>query len=279
MLSMVLALTLAAAPQEAPPPAGNPILEAAATAKARAAAADAGTPAPETIGLVKDGGVAAPVSNKKPMTPEVKALVDRVQAFYEKTQDFTADFRQDYLYKTFKRTQTSTGSVVYMKPGLMRWEYEKPSKKTFVLAGDKVYAHDPDAMLLTVATINTSQLSASVTFLFGQGRLADEFDITAMSCPTCTGTLLKLSPLRPEPRFREVRLEVDPKSASVIKSTVIDPDGSENAISFLNLKTNVGIDAARFKLTPPPGTQVQDFRAPARAPAGPAARDGGVAPK
>ena len=40
---------------------------------------------------------------------------------------------------------------------------------------------------------------------------------------------------------------------------MIDPDGSENAITFSNLKTNVGIDAGAFKLTPPPGTQVQNF--------------------
>ena len=41
--------------------------------------------------------------------------------------------------------------------------------------------------------------------------------------------------------------------------TVVDPDGSENAISFLALKTNVGIDENHFKISPPPGTQVQDF--------------------
>ena len=74
-----------------------------------------------------------------------------------------------------------------------------------------------------------------------------------------TGTLLVLNPLKPDPRFQRVLLEVDPKTAQVLKSTVIDPDGSENAISFLNLKTNVGIDEKAFKLSPPPGTQVQDF--------------------
>lgn len=291
MLALLIALSVHASPAE-PPPAGNPILEAAAIAKAKAAAPDAGTVTPETIGLVHDAGVAAPsgsaapVVKAKPMTPEVKELVDRLQAFYEKLSDFTADFRQDYSYKAFKRTTTSTGTVIYKKPGLMRWEYVKPSKKTFVLAGDKVYMHDPEAMLLTVATINTSQLSASVTFLFGQGHLADEFAISPMPCPKCTGTLLQLSPLRPEPRFREVRLEVDPKTAAVLKSTVIDPDGSENAISFLNLKTNVGIDAGSFKLSPPPGTQVQDFRTGAHAPGAvapgtpaPAPRDGGAAGK
>jgi outer membrane lipoprotein carrier protein len=196
---------------------------------------------------------------KGSVAPDVKALVDRMQAFYEKTNDFKADFKQDYKYKTFRRTQTSTGTVIYKKPGLMRWEYEKPSKRTFVLAGSKVYAHDPEAQSLTVASVDTSKLSASVTFLFGQGKLADEFNIKKGTCADCKGTLLVLDPAQPDPRFRQVRLEVDTNTAQVLKSTVVDPDGSENTIAFLNLKTNVNVEADSFKINPPEGTRVDDF--------------------
>jgi len=228
------------------------------------AVADAGTPAPAPVAkkadagvvLAADAGVAAP---KTPLAPDVKVLVDRVQGFYEKTQDFTADFKQDYTYKAFKRTQTSTGTVTFRKPALMRWEYDKPSKKTFVLAGDRVFAHDPEAKLVTRAALSTNQLSASVTFLFGVGKLENEFSIAKKACSTCTGTQLELTPLVADPRFKKIYLEVDEKTAQVLKSTVIDPDGSENAISFINLKTNVGIDEKSFKIVPPPGTQVQDF--------------------
>ncbi len=202
----------------------------------------------------------APKADK--VAPEVKDLVNRMQAFYEKTGDFKANFKQDYKYKTFKRTQTSTGTVIYKKPGMMRWEYEKPSARTFVLAGNKVYAYDAAAQTLTVGSMDTSKLSASVTFLFGQGRLADEFAISKGACKDCQGTLLVLDPLKEEPRFRQVRLEVDPKTAQVLKSTVVDPDGSENTIAFLELKTNVGVSAEDFKLNPPEGTRIDDFTKP-----------------
>jgi len=235
----MLLMTLLAAPVVAPAPP-------AAQAPAKQA------PAPAPAAKVPEKKSAAP-------TPEVKDLVDRMQSFYEKTQDFTADFRQDYKYKVLRRTQSSTGKVIYKKPGLMRWEYEKPSVRTFVLAGEKVYAHDPEAQTLSVGRIDTNQLSASVTFLFGKGKLADEFSITKGDCKDCKGTLLVLDPLKEEPRFRQVRLEVDPKTAQVLKSTVVDPDGSENAIAFLNLKTNVGIDADRFKINPPEGTRIDDL--------------------
>lgn len=244
----------------------NVILSASKAAKA---SADAGVAVPEkkapaAAKTEADGGVAAPAkAMAAPMTPAVKDLVDRMQAFYEKTQDFTADFQQVYAYKTFKRVSRSTGKVTFKKPALMRWEYEtqdgKPAPRTFVLAGDRVYAYDPGAKLLTRAAIATNQLSASVTFLWGQGKLADEFSIATAACDKCTGTLLELTPLVPDPRFKRVKLEVDPKTAQVIRSIVVDPDGSENAITFLKMVTNTGVDEKMFKLSPPPGTQVQDF--------------------
>jgi outer membrane lipoprotein carrier protein len=105
----------------------------------------------------------------------------------------------------------------------------------------------------------TDKLSASVTFLWGKGRLADEFSITKLDCPTCTGTLLELTPKIPDSRFKKVKLEVDPKQATVLRSIVVDPDGSENAITFTNLKLNTGVDDKAFVVQKPPGTQVMDF--------------------
>ncbi len=234
--------------------AGKPAAPAATPAKPAATAPQAPAAAP-----AQEAKPAATPAKPAAMTPEVKSLVDRMQAFYEKTGDFRSGFRQDYKYKTFRRTQTSEGVVTYKKPGLMRWEYQKPTARTFVLAANKVYAYDPAAQSLTVGSVDTSQLSASVTFLFGQGKLADEFSITKGACKDCKGTLLVLDPLKAEPRFRQVRLEVDPKTAQVLRSTVVDPDGSENTITFLDLKTNVGIAADSFKLDVPDDTRVDDF--------------------
>jgi outer membrane lipoprotein carrier protein len=226
-----------------------------ATAVPPAAPAAEAKPATETRPEAKPATEAKPAS-------DVKALVDRMQAFYEKVQDFTATFSQSYTYKMAKRTQTSTGKVTFKKPGMMRWEYEAPAPKTFVLAGDRAYTYDPQAMLLTKAAFDQSQLSASVTFLFGTGKLEKEFTISQVNCAKCTGTLLELLPLKPDPRFKKVRLEVDQKTAQVLRSIVFDPDGSENAITFANLKTNVGVSKDVFILDAPQGTQVQDLTAP-----------------
>lgn len=254
LAALLLSLPVAAAPAQAP----------------QAAAPAAAAPqAPKAAVVPKAEPKAEPTPRPTPgsqVAPEVRELVERMQAFYEKTQDFEARFKQDYRYQAFQRSQSSTGTVLYRKPALMRWDYDKPNARTFVLAGQKVYAYDPQAQTLSVAKVDTSQLSASVTFLFGQGRLADEFSIARGTCASCKGVLLVLDPLKPDPRFRQVRLEVDPKTAQVLKSTVVDPDGSENTIAFTDLKTNVGVGAERFKINPPEGTRVDDLTQPQVAP-------------
>jgi len=207
--------------------------------------------------LVVFASAAAPAGDH-PLAPEVRSLVERMQGFYEKTQDFTADFRQEYLYKSFGRTVVSTGTVAFQKPAKMRWEYLTPSKRSFVLSGDRVYSLDPEAQTLTKAALPTSQLSASVTFLWGRGKLSDEFEISRTECKECLGTLLTLVPKKPDARFREVQLDIDPRTAQVRRSIVIDPDGSRNAITFSSLRQNVKLPPETFQLTPPPGTQVID---------------------
>jgi outer membrane lipoprotein carrier protein len=195
-------------------------------------------------------------------TPEVRALVERMQAFYEHTQDFTATFRQDYAYKAFGRTTTSTGTVAFKKPAQMRWDYLTPAKRSFVLSGERVYAWDPTAQTLSRGALPSSELSTSVTFLWGKGRLLDEFTIVRAPCKDCQGVLLVLTPRKAESRFRELRLELDPKTAQVRKTVVVDPDGSENTIVFSELRTNTGLTKERFTLDVPEGTQVLDVNAP-----------------
>jgi outer membrane lipoprotein carrier protein len=200
----------------------------------------------------------APLARPPELTPEVKALVEKMQGFYERTQDFTANFHQEYAYKSFGRTATSTGTVAFKKPGQMRWDYLTPSKRSFVLSGDRIYSWDPEAQTLTRAEVKTSELSTSVTFLWGKGRLSDEFTIVRMPCGECQGVLLVLTPKKAESRFRELRLELDPKTAQVRKTVVVDPDGSENAIVFSDLKTNTGLGKEAFVLDVPKGAQVLD---------------------
>jgi len=65
--------------------------------------------------------LAAPVpAGEAPRDPAAAALAAKVQAFYDRTKDLTARFRQTYTYAGFGRKQVSTGKLSVKKPGMMR---------------------------------------------------------------------------------------------------------------------------------------------------------------
>jgi outer membrane lipoprotein carrier protein len=192
-----------------------------------------------------------------PPDAEVGRAVEKMQAFYEHTKDFEAHFEQTYTYKTFGRKQQSSGRVRFAKPALMRWDYEKPSTKVFVVAKDKAYVLDPEAKTLHVSGISTERLSTSITFLWGQGRLADEFEIRRGSRPDLSGGVqIELTPKKPDPRFQKVFFLLDPKSYAVRTTIVIDPDGSENRMDFSETRVNPGLKAEDFELHPSADVQI-----------------------
>lgn len=206
-----------------------------------------------------------------PMDPAVKQAVDAMQGFYERTNDFSAHFEQSYKYASFNRTTQASGTVVFRKPRktakgeleapAMRWDYEKPEPKSIVVTGGSFYQYDPQAKQLTKGALNTEKLSASVTFLWGVGKLADEFYITKIERPDLTkdGIVLQLLPKKQDPRFDRVIMVVDPKTYQVTQTVVVDPDGSTNHMTFSDVKTDQGVPTERFMLHPPPDTQVIDM--------------------
>ncbi len=192
------------------------------------------------------------------MTPEVRQAVEKMQKFYEDTRDFDANFKQTYKYKTFARKTKASGRVRFMKSGAsMRWDYEKPNEKVFVIAGEKVYAYDKEAQQLTISRLNSDRLSASITFLWGQGKLTHEFIIQKSTRQDDQNRFtLELTPKTNDPRFQKIYFVLDPNSYSVRESLVIDPDGSENHMLFSEIKTDTGLSRADFRINPPKGTNI-----------------------
>src|SRR5579859_5207669 len=56
-----------------------------------------------------------------------QAVVDQVQAFYNKTSTFQTPFQQEYTVKAYNQKKTSRGRVTFAKPGKMDWAYDDPA--------------------------------------------------------------------------------------------------------------------------------------------------------
>jgi outer membrane lipoprotein carrier protein len=225
----------------------------AALLAAAVAAGGSAPPAPTTASPAASPS-SSPSASTSAATDE---LVRRVQAFYEKAHDLSARFVQTYENRAFHQTLQSEGRFVFKKPGMIRFDYEKPEPKFFVVKHDQIVSYSPAAQQAMTGTFHADQLSASVTFLFGKGDLAAEFRVSKVERPDLgPGTALQLVPKKADPRFDRLFLVVDPKSDEVRESLVVDGSGNENRFVFSDVKVNAGVPESAFEVKLPEGTQV-----------------------
>jgi Outer membrane lipoprotein carrier protein LolA len=126
---------------------------------------------------------AAPATKPAPAAavadPKLDAVVDAIQKTYEGTTNFTGSFTQKFTYTMLRRTQESTGKVTFEKPGRMRWDYTTPTAKSFIVDQKALWIVQPeDKVAFVNACFKQDGLTASVAFLWGDGKLKEQFTIS-----------------------------------------------------------------------------------------------------
>ncbi len=191
------------------------------------------------------------------LAKEASDLAARVQASYESTRDLDARFDQTYAYSGFGRKQVSSGKLLVKKPGMMRWDYEKPARKVIAVRGPRLVQYEPEENQAYVEDhFDASAMSAAVTFLLGKGDLAKEFSLSLEP-----GGALLLTPKEPDPRVESIALTVG-KDGDVTATRVRDGAGNVNEIRFTKVRRNRGLPDSAFDVKLP--KDVHRVEAPAQ---------------
>ena len=66
----------------------------------------------------------------KAQTMAALEVAQKLQNTYEKAANLAADFNQTTTTKFSSRVRQGSGTMVFSKPGRMRWDYATPSPKT-----------------------------------------------------------------------------------------------------------------------------------------------------
>jgi len=151
---------------------------------------------------------------------------DRLQAFTGGLESFTAGFVQTLYDEDQRPIQESHGKAWLERPGLFRWEYETPYEQTIVADGSHLWIHDEDLDQVTVKKADQALGTAPIMLLSGTEPLSDQFEINDLG-------------------QREGLHWVGRR-----------PEGGDTDFRRIYLGRNVPIDAARFRFTPPEGTDV-----------------------
>lgn len=186
-------------------------------------------------------------------------VVTDVQGFYNRTTTFSADFSQQYLVKAYNTTKTSTGHVVFSKPGKMDWTYADPAGNRVVSDGTTLKAYEAANKQMYQQTVNQSQYPAALSFLLGTGQLSTLFNFTmldgaSMSFPG--GWVLIGDPITPTPAYTKVLFYVDKQTSQVMRVLILDGQGNRNRFDFTNAQVNTAVLPTQFQFTPPAGTTV-----------------------
>lgn len=187
------------------------------------------------------------------------ALAAAIQARYDRIADFSADFSHAYQGGILRKTAVERGTVRFKKPGMMRWEYVTPEKKSFVSDGVRLYAYVPEDRQVTIADVPAGdQASTPALFLAGRGHLARDFVASAPAgAARQPGTAaVTLTPRRRESDFEWMTLIVDAATLQVRGLTTGDAQGGRSTFTFSAVRENAGLPDRDFHFTIPRGVDV-----------------------
>lgn len=189
-----------------------------------------------------------------------------VQAFYNQSGGVKASFYQTYVHKLYQKTDRSKGTVTFVKPGKMRWDYAKPNGKVIVSDAKSLRVFEPgeagDEPQLFESNISEESLPAAFSFLTGTGKLEEDFTFRLISSKKAgfeKGVVLEMRPRKPSPQYERVLLYVlakDGKPTGIVQRVlIVDNQGNRNRFDFSKFEWNPKTDKRTFELKVPAGTR------------------------
>jgi outer membrane lipoprotein carrier protein len=187
------------------------------------------------------------------------ALIHRVDDHYNQLHTLRARYTEHYAGMGLDRTES--GTLLLRKPGLMRWSYDTPPGKVFVLDGHFAWFYTPgDAQVTRTPAKQLDDLRSPLRFLLGHTQLAKELDHLTTT-PSGSNFVITGVPKGMAQRVRLLTLTVT--STGIIQSMRLEEtDGAITDFTFTNIDENTSVPASAFTFTPPPGIAIVDGQSP-----------------
>lgn len=185
----------------------------------------------------------------------VSEVVKNLQARYDSTAGFRADFMQEVESATLGQKIEARGTMVFKKPGRMRWEIVEP--KQLLVSDGKffwLYQHAENQVVKTpFQRAFTSNTPAS--FLLGIGQLDKDFT-PSLTSETPEAYQLRLTPKQDPEAIGTLDLTVDAKTFDIRQAVITDPLGNVTRLRLSNINRSEPLKDELFQFSVPPGADV-----------------------
>jgi outer membrane lipoprotein-sorting protein len=189
--------------------------------------------------------------------PGPDEIVRKLQARYDTTKAFRADFRQETIVRAVGQSEEALGTVAFKKPGKMRWDYRTPQAQLIVSDGKTLWIYQPADRQALKAPFKAAFVSTTpISFLTGVGKIGDDFtaEPDARGCAD-DRVYVRLVP-KGTPDVGALALGVTRATFDIVEARVIDPIGNMTTLTFSNVERNVAIPDDEFHFELPPGVDV-----------------------
>lgn len=202
------------------------------------------------------------------------SIVHTLEARYRRASTLKATFYEQYSDGNGGVTAES-GTVYFSKPGRMRWEYESPEQKLFIVDATNVWFYVPaDHTASRAKVAESSDWRTPLAFLTGKTTLARLCRSIAIvdkasekgtkqgnTAESAENTVLTCVPREnggdPGDTIQEVLLEVD-SDGRLVRVVIRQPGKLETEFRFGAWEENLPIPETKFHFVPPPGVAIVD---------------------
>jgi outer membrane lipoprotein carrier protein len=192
--------------------------------------------------------------------PSAQELAQRVDHHYDQLHSLKAGFTENYAGLGMQRTES--GTLLLVKPGRMKWVYNSPPGKIFLIDGKYAWFYTSgDAQVQRIPAKELDDLRSPLRFLLGHTNLEKEMSNLTVATAPNGAFLLSGQPKGQENRVTRLTLTVT--SAGAIAAIEIEEtDGALTRFTFTGEQPDVKISPGIFEFKPPPGVPVVDAMPP-----------------
>jgi len=209
-----------------------------------------------------------------------KSLAQLLQEHYRRPKTLKAVFLERYS-EGQKQARVESGTVYFRRPGQMRWEYESPEKKLFLVDGKNTWFYVPYDRTVTKAAVkDSSDWRTPLALLTGKAdleRLCSQIDMVNQSGVPQDNAVLRCLPKGSKPdrrsagarspqrgelsgdtEYTEVLLELNTSSGELARIEIRQPGEVELEYRFGDWVTDVPLEADLFRFQVPLGVAIVD---------------------
>jgi outer membrane lipoprotein carrier protein len=189
----------------------------------------------------------------------VNDVINKLQAQYDQTLDFSATFTQETISKSIGAPAIMNGKVYIKKPGMMRLDYTDPKKWQIVSDGQTSWLYFPeDKQVRIYKTAEAFENLPFLNFLFGKGKIADDFTASFGELDKDQAKdsyLIVLAPKSKDSTIDRVLILVSRNDYLIKQLNTYDVIGAVIRIAFKDIALNSGLKDSMFHFIVPPGVE------------------------